>query len=153
MSGGGGRSRGQTQQDFAVGISVFLLAVLFVFNFVPTTIAPGGAESEARAYTADRVVTAVVSNVTDTTQANTLDRDRTAAFFDHHGDGDSLRANLSLAGSTQANVTLETLAGVTVDVGGVTANAGDAYTGDRGASASRVVRLGPDRYRLVVRVW
>ncbi|MEF8818121.1 MAG: hypothetical protein V5A31_01990 [Haloferacaceae archaeon] len=158
--------RGQTQQDFAVGISVFLLAVFFVFAFVPTTIAPTDANTESESYVADRVGSSVVENVTTPAEAGRLDVDAAETFFSTHGSGAAVRANYSVAETTAVNVTLETLSGVTVavdanatppaagpGVGGTLARAGDHYPGGVGVSATRVVRLDDRRYRLVVRVW
>lgn len=159
--------RGQTQQDFVIGVSVFLLAVFFVFSFVPTTIAPTGAEVEGESYVADRVVGGVAENVTTTGEANRLDLNRTESFFRAHSAGSAVRANYSVSGTAQVNVSLETLQGLTVDVNatdgavstnatainGTVARAGDSYPGDVGAAATRIVRVGDERYRLAVRVW
>lgn len=159
-----GRARAQTQQDFAVGVSVFLLAVFFVFVFVPTTIAPSDANTESESYVVDRVGISVTEDVTAPEEVGRLDVDSTEAFFTTHGSGAAVRANYSIAETTAVNVTLETLAGVTVAVnatdgavgpgaGGTVARAGDRYPGGLGVSAAKIVRFDDRRYRLVVRVW
>jgi hypothetical protein len=158
-----GRSRGQTQQDFAVGVSVFLLAVFFVFSFVPTTVAPTDANTESESYVADRVADSVLADLTVPTEANVLDPDRAADFFAAHGTSGTIQANYSVADTRQVNVTLDDLDGVTVAVndtavadsvaGGTVATAGDDYPGGAGVAATRVVRVGSARYRLAVRVW
>jgi hypothetical protein len=145
--------RGQTQQDFAVGVSVFLLAMIFVFAYLPTTLAVGDAAVEQGSYTADRLSGAIYGNVSDADDAGQLNVTRTREFFTAHDNSAALRANYSLASTTNANVTLETLGGVVVDVGGEPAAAGDVYAEQVGATATRIVRLGSTRYRLVVRVW
>jgi len=159
--------RGQTQQDFVIGVSVFLLATFFVFSFVPTTIAPTGAEVEASSYVADRVVGGVVENVTTPDEANRLDLNRTEAFFATHPTGSAVRANYSVSGTAQVNVTLETLQGLTVGINATTRNvstnaasidgtvshAGDSYPGDAGAAATRIVRFDGEHFRIAVRVW
>jgi hypothetical protein len=158
------RERGQTQQDFAVGISVFLLAVFFVFAFVPTTIAPTDANTESDSYVADRVAGSVLETVSEPLEANAIAVDRAAGFFVNHSAEGSIQANYSVAEPRQVNVTLETLQGVPVTVNetsesvgagvnGTVARAGDDYPGGAGVAASRVVRVGSDRYRLVARVW
>jgi len=151
------RDRGQTAQDFAIGVSVFLLAVLFVFAYLPSTLASSDAEIEQRAYTADRLTASVFANVTAADGANRLNETRTRQFFTRHDDDAALRANYSLPTTASANVTLETLQGVTVtlDEGGppITAAAGDTYAGQVGATTTRIVWLDGTRYRLVVRVW
>jgi len=151
------RDRGQTTQDFAVGVSVFLLAVFFVFAYLPSTLASSDAEIEQRAYTADRLTVSVFTDLTGDDGANRLNETRTRQFFVWHGNDDALRANYSLTATASANVTLETLQGVTVDIGTggttIVAAAGDSYAGQVGATTTRIVRLGGTRYRLVVRVW
>jgi hypothetical protein len=149
--------RAQTTQDFAIGVSVFLLAVLFVFAYLPSTLASGDAEIEQRSYVADGLASSVFGNVSDTDDANQLNGTRTHRFFARHNDTAALRANYSLPATANANVTLETLQGTpaTVDRGGspIPAVAGDTYTERTGATTTRIVRLDGTRYRLVVRVW
>lgn len=156
--------RGQTQQDFAVGISVFLLVVFFVFAFVPTTIAPTDANTESDSYVADRISESVLETVSEPGEANTVTVDQSARFFQNHSAEGSIQANYSVASPRQVNVTLETLQGVTVTmnettdsvgvgVNGTVARAGDDYPGGVGVAASRVVRFESERYRLVARVW
>ncbi|WP_251344153.1 DUF7287 family protein [Haloplanus halophilus] len=151
------RDRAQTQQDFAVGVSIFLLATLFVFAYLPSTLASSDAEIEQQSYAADRLVASIFTNVTAEDGANQLNRTRTRRFFVGHDDSTAIRANYSLPTTMSANVTLETLQGLTVDLdaGGptITAAAGDAYAEQVGATTTRIVRLGGTRYRLVVRVW
>jgi hypothetical protein len=145
------RDRGQTQQDFAIGISVFLLAVLFVFAYLPSTLASSDAQIERESYTADRVATAILTNVSAEGGANQLNDTRTEQFFTWHDDGDDIRANYSISDTTQVNVTLETLDGIIVD--SRDGEAGDAYLERAGAAVARIVWLDGTRYRLVVRVW
>jgi hypothetical protein len=148
------RDRAQTQQDFAIGVSVFLLAVLFVFAYLPSTLAVGDAAVEQRSYTADRLSSSIVSNLTDGTSAGELNGTRTVAFFAGHDDESDIESNYSVAPTTSVNVTLETLDGITVDFGGGTrATAGETYADQVGATSTRIVRLAGTRYRLVVRVW
>jgi hypothetical protein len=47
----------------------------------------------------------------------------------------------------------ETTESVGAGGNGTVARAGDDYPGGVGVAASRVVRFGSDRYRLVARVW
>jgi hypothetical protein len=137
-------------------VSVFLLAILFVFAYLPSTLASGDAEIEQRAYTAARLTASVLTNLTAADGANRLNGTRTRQFFAHHDD-DTLRTNYSLPTTASATVSLETLQGVTVtlddDGPPITATAGDTYAGQVGATTTRIVRLDGTRYRLVVRVW
>jgi hypothetical protein len=159
------RDRAQTQQDFAVGISVFLLAVLFVFAYLPSTLASTDAEIEQQSYVADRLSASMLANVTAEDGANRLNGTRTTDFFAGHGDTAAIRANYSLPSAANANVTLETLDGISCGIDGdevtcppgggtaVRAAAGDPYAQRGGATTTRIVGLDGDRYRLVVRVW
>jgi len=61
---GDGRDRAQTTQDFAVGIGIFLLAVAFVFSYVPSLITPYTAATTAETAQADRITDEIV-NETD----------------------------------------------------------------------------------------
>lgn len=65
-------SRGQTAQDFAVGIGIFLLAVAFVFSYVPSLITPYSAATTAETAQADRIADEIISSYSDET-ANELD--------------------------------------------------------------------------------
>ena len=143
--------RGQTQQDFAVGASVFLLSVIFVFAFIPTTLSPTGQEIERDAHRADQLATAIAGNLSAATEAGTLDATRTDHFFDTHSTMAALRANYSLPETAQANVTVETLGGAVV--ASRPSRAGAPYSGRVGGSATRIVELDGKRYALVVRVW
>lgn len=65
--------RGQTTQDFAVGIGLFLLAIAFVFMYVPTLATPfstpvGGAETAQ----ADRIAATVVEDLSTDDGTNEL---------------------------------------------------------------------------------
>lgn len=51
------RDRGQTTLDFAAGISVFLLTVIFVFAFVPSLLAPATGSQPSNTVVADRIAT------------------------------------------------------------------------------------------------
>jgi hypothetical protein len=156
----GADDRGQTIQDFAVGVSVFVLVVAFALAYLPTTIVPfddGAAEPSAAV--AEGLATNVLADLSAGGAPNTLDPNRTAALF-RSADGDDVRADYGLRTVTSANVTLEWLDGQRVSVlsiGGpnrtVTPAAGDPAPTNSAETATRIVRLGPDRYRLVVRVW
>jgi hypothetical protein len=144
-----GRGRGQTQQDFAVGISVFLLAVTFTFAFVPTTLSPAGGQTESDAYRADRVASELMAEATLPGEANTLNRTAWTTDLATTGEGDLAR-RYNLTDTTQVNATLRRLDGGTP---AFDTTAGDVYNGRGGAAASRIVRYDGDRYRLLVRVW
>lgn len=79
--------RAQTGIDFLVGMSVFLIAVGFVFAFVPSMFAPFGGTGVNDALIADRSAAylAEYALVEDPSNAGVLSTACTAAFFDESG--------------------------------------------------------------------
>ena len=143
--------RAQTTQDFAVGISVFLLTVAFVFAYVPTalgTVDSGGGGSNAAV--ADRLSTDLVANLSVEGYPTRLDDASVTAFFTT-GSMATLRSDYDLRDTTLANVTLEHANGTAVAGRDVTAGAD--YHDQRAATTTRLVAVDDVRYRLVVRVW
>lgn len=156
---GSTRSRGQTAQDFAVGIGLFLLAVAFVFAFVPQIISPyetGVGASEAAQ--ADRTATLLVGNLSVDGQPNELNATATSEYFDGLGT-DAIRDRAGLPFTARINVTVATLSGGGLaSDGGTTWAAGATYReGRETATATRIVRTtGPGcepGCELLVRVW
>ncbi|WP_254523233.1 DUF7287 family protein [Natrinema caseinilyticum] len=153
--------RGQTTQDFAIGIGIFLLAIAFVFSFLPSVITPfdSGVDGAETAQ-ADRIADLVVHNLsTSTGTANQINEtDFTARYSNPN-----LSAELGLRASDsddvvydRVNVTVETFQGAAVDT--TTLSGGDAYENESAASAARIVTLENSSKcdpacRLVVRVW
>jgi hypothetical protein len=145
--------RGQTQQDFAVGVSVFLLTIMFVFAFVPNVFAPfGGQPNEADTARAERLAVGVLGNITEEGDTNRLNRTKTERFFEHQEDSTDFRRNYTLQSTVQVNVTMEHLDGSKIESMG-DVYAGDPYWGRSSASITRIVRLDDQRYRIVVRVF
>lgn len=69
--------RGQTTQDFAIGIGIFVLAVAFAFATVPVLVGPDAVSSDGDAYAqTDRITTAIVDDLETGTNPNELDGDR-----------------------------------------------------------------------------
>lgn len=157
-----GDERAQTAQDFAVGIGLFLLAVAFVFLFVPDVISPfeagvGAADSSQ----ADRAATTIVGNLSADDRPNELDADRTDAYFESL-DEDDLHNRTGLPFSARINVTVTEVDWTEenyVNSTGTTWTAGSKYRqGLGGASMTRIVRTDEPEHcepacRLVVRVW
>lgn len=152
--------RGQTTQDFAIGIGVFLLAIAFVFSFLPSVVTPfdssvGGAETAQ----ADRIADRIVHNVS-TGSGNEID---STAFNTTYANGE-LTKNLSLRSSNghqidRVNISIETLNdGNTIDAQD-NRTAGDVYDEQAAASSARVVTIKDGSgncdpaCRIVVRVW
>jgi hypothetical protein len=154
--------RAQTNQDFAIGISVFLLTTAFVFAFIPSIFAPFNSEVDnSEVSQADRVASAFLDNYSVSDQPGTLNAARTEWFFDNGTDGDELRDRYDLPVVAQVNVTVRTQNGSVIrDRNGVTLARGDDYSGEPAASSSRIVSFDDDSVcspepscRLVVRVW
>jgi hypothetical protein len=76
------RSRAQTTLDFAVGMSVFLIAVAFVLSFTPNIIAPFAESGTEDSVTANRVASQLVEGtLADPDTPYVLDKACTVAFF------------------------------------------------------------------------
>ncbi|USZ70725.1 DUF7287 family protein [Natronosalvus halobius] len=144
-------TRGQTTQDFAVGIGVFLLAVAFVFSFVPSLITPFSASTAPESAQADRIAGEIITKYSSG-EANELDL---AALQDADPDGlaemglrDTGSVRIDRINVTVVNATREPQFGV-----------GNEYRGQSAGSATRIVTVSDPSHdcdpacRLVVRVW
>lgn len=161
--------RGQTVLDFAVGMSVFLLAVGFTFAFVPSLLEPFSAGEGARMIVAERGAAHLTETSLSAGSApGVLSAACTAGFFNGTAPADEdcgwthneseLNEELGVAGYLGLNVTV-TQGG---DVASLDGDGGDTVRlagGDApppGASvstASRMVDIDGETYRLTLRVW
>jgi len=151
--------RGQTLQDYALGIGVFLLALFFVLNtVVPSMLAPfeteAGGDVEAQA---ERVANTFVENASLPGQLNNLN---ISTVHDIAGtDQGALQQRYRLPETSQLNVTIETLNGSRIieSTAGTTLRAGSHIPGSDSATRSRIVTLSDGSChpacRLIVRVW
>jgi hypothetical protein len=145
--------RGQTTQDFAVGVGVFLLTVAFVLAYVPTALPQPASDATAgREAQADRIADEVVDNLSAAGTGTRLNATRTQWFFEFNDDSATLRENFSLPPTARANVTLEHLNGTSVTTSD-DVYAGSEYRNQSAGSASRLIVYNEKRYRLLVRVW
>ncbi len=157
--------RGQTTQDFAVGIGVFLLTIAFVFTYVPSFATPyessvGGAETAQ----ADRIADRIVENTTDTEMPNEIDGGEYRDTYADVPPSDLVEA-VGLRASEdddvtfdRVNITIESFEdGPEADWSG-----GQSHDNQTAASSARIVTVDdsdePDincdpACRLVVRVW
>lgn len=154
--------RGQTTQDFAVGIGVFLLAIAFVFSFLPSVITPfdssvGGAETAQ----ADRIADLVVHDVSTETTNEIDGAEFNSTYANASG---NLAEALGLRSSNgnqidRVNIRIEKLENKTPIGSPGEWAAGDTYENQSAASSARVVTIDSDpsdcnpACRLVVRVW
>jgi hypothetical protein len=163
LTGGDDGSRGQTTQDFAIGISLFLLTSLFVFVFVPglfTTyeadVSPGSQQQ------ADRIAASMIENYSLEDRNNWLDSNfadvvgytgspaGVGQFQERYGTEDFRLINVTLRRADGDSIS-------SVD------GAGTQYDGQNAATITRLVVVpsinqcspgGAEQVcRLIVRIW
>lgn len=156
--------RGQTPQDFAIGMSIFLLAVLTVLAFVPSIFTPFTAPETAVDGQADRASTAVMGELTVDGSSTTLSNSTTEIWFNtsQQQPTDDFAASLGLESYRDVNVTITRLDGSNashvVELNNTNLTAGEPYDGEPSSTMVRIVRI-PDSdecspaCRMVVRVW
>ncbi|QZX99606.1 DUF7287 family protein [Halobaculum rubrum] len=164
------RDRGQTTIDYAVGVSVFLLVVAFVFAFAPSLTAPFTSDATDAVVVADRSADRIANDllVADPARPSVLDADCTAGFFDtdeavdtdcrYETDASDLRGALGIVSPDRtANVTVVSDGGIRVLGDGADAvplAAGPAPPRGAGVStARRAVLLDGSDATVIVRVW
>lgn len=149
--------RGQTTHDFALGISVFVLASVVVLTFVPSVTAPyTEGVSEVEQEHARTVSRALMANLSTAESPTTLDDDRTVAFFTTDWGETGLQARFGLRNATSVNVTLRGLEeddGVLTSCDGARCAVGSAYRDQSAATTVRLVRYDDQPFRMEVRVW
>ena len=162
-----GSERGQTTLDFAVGMSVFLLTVIFVIAYAPTMFDPFAGGSGAKLVVADQAATALSGDilVASSAEPGTLSVGCVIAFFEEQEPGDSCPTEadfdpfdsaLSLDGRN-AKITIHELDApasepATVDGVDLTLSNSESVPSDV-AVATRTVSIQGQQYRLTVRVW
>lgn len=106
-------TRGQTTLDFAIGVSVFLLALVFVFAFVQGTLLPFTDGAQEETVSSNRVADLLVKDLlVDTDRPYILNGTCTAALLsDDSGngcgfDGATLPARLDIADDQSINVSM-----------------------------------------------
>jgi hypothetical protein len=145
-------ARGQTAQDFAVGVSVFVVTVALVLAYVPTAVFPFEQNvTTGTGAQADRLADSLVSDFAVDGSFTELNRSAVEEFFAGNATSEAVRTNYSLPVTASVNVTLEHPNGTAV--GSWDTQAGGRYADQDASVASRLVTLDDSRYRLVVRVW
>lgn len=145
-------------------MSLFLLTIGIVFNFVPGMFRPFDTGTAPDMVTADRSAARLAEDllVEDLDRPGRLNATCTAEFFDDDGsvgdcrfdaDGDDLATALGVDSFTGINVTIES-GGALRTVDGVPAASGPTPPPSREqVSAKRVVLVDGDQGTLTVRVW
>lgn len=150
--------RGQTLQDYVLGVSLFLVTVLVIVGTIlPTVTAPFDQEIGGdKISQADRVAETIVSNASDGAGTNRLDVGVVENIVGK--DTATLRERFGLPETALVNVSVAPLNGSRVhrSASGTALATSMAPSGDAAASA-RIVTLSDDSCapacRLVVRVW
>lgn len=106
--------RGQTTLDFALGISIFIVVILFVFTFVPGLLDPFALNSEEDTVLVGQLADRLAQDTLgDPTEPFILDRSCTVAFFANKTPGrcryggDTLHDRLNIPSSQNVNITIE----------------------------------------------
>lgn len=143
-------NRAQTQMDFLIGMTVFLLAVGFVFSFIPTMFDPFTGQGVDNDLVADRSAAQLAEQtlVSDSMTPNMLSSETTTAFFEDcpvelQLGIDSQTARIVIGSNDDPAIVNETPLAC-------------GETPPPGASVSvsqRLVSLGGGEYLLSVRVW
>jgi len=157
--------RAQTAQDFAIGISIFLLVVGAVFAYFPTLFTPYGQAIQGgdTSAQAERVGMLIVDGGDE---RNMMTEEDIAQWFDDD-DPEVLQEEAGLASTSQVNVTVSPLSPEESDPIELEdhgdAVVGHEYRGQDSSSVSRIVQIddseiaaddeGDVAYRLTVRVW
>ncbi|MCU4799008.1 hypothetical protein OB920_01285 [Halobacteria archaeon HArc-gm2] len=91
--GSSGESRAQTTLDFAIGISIFLAVVMFIFLFVPGIVEPFTVGAQDETVTVNRVADGLTQDQLGSSQRpGVLDTACTIDFFEHAEDGTDITA-------------------------------------------------------------
>lgn len=143
--------RGQTAQDFVVGIGLFMLAIAFVFTYFPTLLTPySGPVGQPGPEQADRIAATIVADLEGDAPNELTDLDDLAVDEDE----------LGLRSTDSVNVTIASLNDS--DERYWRHDADDSYSNQTAASAGRIVTVDDPAVdeddcdpacRLVVRVW
>lgn len=149
--------RGQTLQDYTIGISLFIITVSAVLAGLLGFTSPlsAGVTSEDVSQS-QRITTAMVQNLSTGPQPNELDAVRLNTTLNRSAE--QLQSRWGLERTTSLNITLSTLNGTRiVERDGVKLTVGSSYTNRSTATSSRVVTLDDGTCapscRLVVRTW
>lgn len=162
MSGRGDRA--QTGIDFLVAMSVFLIAVGFVFAFVPSMFQPFGGSGVNDALIADRSAAHLAESalVEDPANPGVLSVTCTAAFFDADeasAEGNDCNFDYTRIDDLNALFGVPDWKNVLVTIGepgtveGVTMQRGDDPSPGSDTVSQRIVSIDGEPYELTVRVW
>ncbi|WP_267643105.1 DUF7287 family protein [Haloarchaeobius amylolyticus] len=158
-----GDDRAQTTQDFAIGISIFLLTVGFTFGFLPSLLTPFGSPlGDDITAKSDRVAATLIEENHVDGEPRTLNYTQLESFLASTNNESALQDHFGLRSTADVNITIVNVYDngtreVLADGSG-NLTAGTDYEGQTpAASTSRVVVLTGDRCDVqcfvVVKVW
>lgn len=103
-------ARGQTPQDFMLGMGLFIITVVFVYAFIPTALSftaadPGPMEAKQ----ASRASAELINNLSVGEHQYTLNTSATGDFFNTTETPEQTRIALELPLTANVNVTLRSL--------------------------------------------
>lgn len=158
--------RGQTLNDYAIGMSVFLMTVAFVFMQVPALMGPfTGAPDPGMTVKAQQTSSMLVENYLAgnqySDQPSTLDEECTKAFFAGNDaascpyNGEELTDAFGLQDHRSTRIVITNPSGSSVaSLDGVSLERGDSLPDSANIeSNSRLVQLNGEMYRLTVYHW
>lgn len=159
--------RAQTAQDFAIGIGFFIVAVAFVFAFIPSMLTFTTADPGVKAAKqADRASSSLLRDLGTGEHPNELNGTATAEYFNETRSEAAIRRDLGLPNISEINLTVRSLNGEQVlkvpnSTGtDVRLAGGERYPEGRpAAEVSRLITMTNDAGRcdpacqLIVRVW
>jgi uncharacterized protein (UPF0333 family) len=150
-----GDDRGQTLQDYALGIGIFILSVAIVLSFIPSILAPFNAPiGDSVTARADRSSDRLTYSLSEAEQLNVLNVTETENFFANQSSSTEVREYLGLSKTTNVNVTIHDPSTDNVaTVNSVQLAAGEPYGDTPIAASSRIVLVEGQPYRLTVRLW
>lgn len=165
----GDDNRGQNAIDFQIGAAVFLLTVVLVLAFAPTTLDVFEDAGQGDTITSDKIATNLsLDHLAHPNEPYRLDRAATVNFFDEDGHeriddslGPTRSLNISITGTVdgESGILCWNDTEGMVDVDGCDASdthfrgGGNHSAQSSVVTSSRTVTIGGEQARLSVRVW
>jgi hypothetical protein len=122
-----GADRGQTTLDFAIGMSLFLAVLIFVFLFVPGLLAPFTSGGQGDTVSSNRVADHLTKGALGTPEEPfVLDSQCTILFFDNQSPAEKCGGDWTAGASVEAAMGLDPARqNLNVTIRGTAPNSGD----------------------------
>ncbi|WP_439025983.1 DUF7287 family protein [Haloarchaeobius sp. DT45] len=103
----GSDERAQTTQDFAIGISIFLLTVGFTFGFLPSLLTPFGSPmGDDITAKSDRVAATLIAENHVEGEPRTLNYSQLESFLTNNPEEPDLQDHFGLRSTADVNITI-----------------------------------------------